>query len=419
MNIKPAKISLIAFHLLLTSSLVTSAASTTQSEDTLARLAKQSNQAVAKIEEIQKIKTSLKVISKTDSQIIRSGKITPEIEKNIRSSLRDKLEKSSLRDPGGIDSGGGSIVTTVQGQKGLVDFFTNAPELFGRPESRPRIKIPTEKPFWKWGHWVDKLDFETLDKDRTILEKISSWEQSSPKMANYLKYAYQNIPIYVKNSNLEFTDTRYFIPENLRGQIASFNTVAFYDRENGLLISRPDFENQSYVDQIGLLMKELLRHVQINYNLNFNAEEMQRLNVQILKGPNQGTSLDLFVTSGDNDLLKILYKSLTEIWAVKLFKDASEYSRRHNFNWEIPSVADRKSIISLMDQVASRGMATIDPYELNELKNIYDQLNNVFQSMIVCEIKEKIDDPAYYDAVQGLNMISREANAMAKQLNKR
>lgn len=261
----------------------------------------------------------------SNSQTENQGGSRLRLENDFLKSLQK--ENSQLRyNDGGVATGGGSIITTTDGRHGLIDFFTHAPDLFSRPEYHPRLRVPKMTNFDSSGPGVSKVDLKILGAWDALASKIAAWEKSSPLMTPYLKAAISNLPIYFVNYEIKIIDQRYFIPENLKKEISSLNTVALYRRDMGLVISKPEFEELPYDDQIGLLMKEILRHIQITYNGNMSSEEMQSLNVAIIKGPQNGETLDSVKYLPSKVIGRLLDEGLLEIFMANLSKDVCQYA---------------------------------------------------------------------------------------------
>lgn len=389
----------IALSLIVAGSITPSTA-IAQDKNVVTQLEKQTDQILKTIEEIQKKDVSLNIVSKPDLDAIRFGKIVGDKEIKIQEAISDKIKY--LQDNGGVDSGGGTIVTTIDGRKGLLDYFTNAPEFFCIPESHPRIRIEGNKSFWNKDRWSGRFKFETLDTQGALLRLIKSWQKTSPKMANYLESAYNNIPVYFLNYPLDMTDQKYFIPDHLKDQIASMETIAYYRRQTGLLISKPGFEDQTYIDQIGLLMRELLRHIQITYDFHFTPEEMQKFNVTLLKGPYNGNSLDSIVTLNEGAIQ--LYENIVSLSALSTFKDIHTYSLRHNLGINVPLKVTRESIHELMDQLYKYLVGTNDPKKIDDLKTLYSRLHSHFEGLIFISLIQSSSDRTHKDAIQGLNL---------------
>lgn len=304
----------------------------------------------------------------------------------------------SLAEGGGVDTGGGSLVTTVTGETGLIDYFTHAPDLFAKPDQRPILHVPKTKSL-SGELGIDKIDLKSLGAWQPLFERIERWRPSSPIMAEYLESSLNNIAIFFVNENLDIVDQRYFIPENLKSKVAYLNTVALYLKDIGLVISKPEFEKMRYEDQLGLLMKEILRHIQITYETDFSAEQLQHLNATLTIGPKNKETLDSVSYYSEKMLEKILDQKRNEAAKEELIKNTCAYSQKY----KVDLCKNTESTASFIEKLFVRLEQTMNPDEAFELRLIIRKAFLVLDGNIVNNLKHQ-DSLLVNDSVQQLSL---------------
>ncbi len=364
----------------------------------------------------KKINGLSNVLPASEITVLKAGRLTPDSEDKFFNIIQNRKTRM-LNANGGVDTGGGSIVTTVHGTSGLIDFFTNAPDLFGKAEYRPRLKVPMTKALVSNKYGIEKIDLKMLGAWQVLSLKVAAWEKSSPLMSSYLKDALNHLPIYFVNYELKLVDQRYFIPQNLKNEIYTLNTVAFYRKDIGLIISRPEFEELPYDDQIGLLMKEILRHIQITYETHLSDEEMQRLNVALIRGPFAGETLDSAKYLSGRLLTQILDESLLEVFTDNLFKDVYEYSRKKHLGL-VTLDTGVDSIKDLIVTLTNRLETVEDPADLFEIRMLLRRAFRVLDWSLSNQLTRH-NRGDVYDAAQGISIEKIKLDTFIKRAQKR
>ena len=215
------------------------------------------------------------------------------IQKNIGSNLGQVSEQSHLN--GGVDSGGGSIVLRQDGSPQLLDFFVHkSVQSRSGLESIQPIKIKSTSALNEWG--IDRLD--RLDRESTIyhaaLDKlILKAETTSPFMSSLIRNAIFNLPIYVVDYDLGLKDKHYYLPKAQKNNdIREVVTGAVYFKNFGVFVSKKIFDKLNFEDQVGLLLHESLRHLQITHEYNFTDQELQTITTAIIQSYSKSPNLD-------------------------------------------------------------------------------------------------------------------------------
>lgn len=233
--------------------------------------------------------------------------------KNLEKRINSFNKKS-----GGVDSGGGgNLILFKNGDLKLLDFVANS---FTPPWAKlPRMVIPQTLSLEAWG--VDRLDLDKAGFASAMKAKIVAWEKSSPFVAGILKRAIGTLPVYVVDYEILVQDQNYFLPSQARSlDIQGVVTAALYVTDYGLLVSKKYFERLDYENQLGLLLHESLRHVQLTFGYGNSSRSLQNLTVALMRGPQPGLGESLDSPEYlDGDLLQsLLRQTQMEVLAVSV-----------------------------------------------------------------------------------------------------
>lgn len=194
---------------------------------------------------------------------------------------------------GGVDSGGGTLVAS-NGKKILLD-LANAPNL--NLPFEPSQKLRSTNSLTKTGIEIfDRAQSPAFSLAKTWIEQ---WAPSSPIMSPFLSASLRGIPLFYSRlqfgkipANAHFTTTE---------QLETAELAAIYVQGVGTVINKSSYESVDGVSQAALLLHEILRHVQIGNSLRMSNENLQKLTVAIIQGPQKNLpSLDgiLYIWGG-------------------------------------------------------------------------------------------------------------------------
>lgn len=220
--------------------------------------------------------------------------------------MKNRLDSVGTRARGGVDTGGGTLVISKDGQRDLLDLVNFAPKLL--EDRTPGILLPKDNALKAVGIQLFKsVDLELYND---LKAKIRAWHATSPYAVSILEKALKNVPLYFFNYKLgsALADKQAF---GLHGRTAT--PVAHYLYKFGTLISRPDFESLTSINQQALILHETLRHATIVYKYQMTDENLQRMTAAVLSGPNNDwASLDSV-------------QNISDGWAAEILR--SEYER--------------------------------------------------------------------------------------------
>lgn len=210
--------------------------------------------------------------------------------KSFIQKLHEKSESLEKQSSGGVDSGGGgNLVLYKNGDLKLLDFVANP--LDSNAASRRPLHIPSTASLQAWG--IDRLQLDDFAPKSFFMAKISAWESSSPFMAEILKQAISSIPIYIVDYEFKVNTQSYFLPSSARSpSIKGIVTAAIYVRDYGVLVSKKYFEHLDFENQVGLILHETLRHIQLTYGYANSNRSLQQLTAALMRGPRRHESLD-------------------------------------------------------------------------------------------------------------------------------
>lgn len=194
-------------------------------------------------------------------------------------------------DRGGDISGGGAWVAP-DGNRVLLDLYVSRPEI-ARESGSPGMKLPVSPALESiFIERLNKKEFELVKKAQA---RLDLWDASSPVVVGLVREALERAPLFYTSYRIGFRDEHYFIPEELESgeRVGSIQTMAYYSKGFGILVSKSDFESLSERDQIALLIHESLRHVQISYGYDLSDRALQNITAAIvLRNPEENESLD-------------------------------------------------------------------------------------------------------------------------------
>lgn len=228
---------------------------------------------------------------------------------NTFSNSVEKKINGLNKKSGGVDSGGGgNLILFKNGDLKLLDFVANS---FTPPSALlPRMVIPKSPSLEAWG--IDRLDLDKAGFSSAMKAKVAAWEKSSPFVAGILMRAIGTLPVYVVDYEFLVQDQNYFLPTQARSSdIQGVATAALYVTDYGLLVSKKYFERLDYENQLGLLLHESLRHVQLTFAYANSSRSLQNLTVALMRGPQSGVVESLDSPEYlDGDLLKGLLRQM-------------------------------------------------------------------------------------------------------------
>jgi hypothetical protein len=118
------------------------------------------------------------------------------------------------------------------------------------------------------------------------LLQVRKWKSNSPIAVTLFEKSLENLPLYIFKGETKFSPTGYFLPSDSLVNPAELKLSALYIKNFGVFISQKRFEDSSESNQIGLLVHETLRHMQISTGLLLlSNEDLQKLTAQLMAEP--------------------------------------------------------------------------------------------------------------------------------------
>lgn len=212
--------------------------------------------------------------------------------KNLSDTVRFLLDENNKTEAksqalGGVDSGGGTLVSISQ-THGLLDLYLYNNEAF--ISKNPGLNLPNTPAYADFG--FDALANSNSHIIPKTLAQIEKWKESSPLVAEMVVKALKSLPVYIVKAKLTFKDQMVFVPTGVNLPGSAINLGAFYVKDIGVFINKSSFELMSLDNQMGLLVHEALRHRQLSFASGMSNETLQKLTAKIISNPSPGTSLD-------------------------------------------------------------------------------------------------------------------------------
>jgi hypothetical protein len=216
--------------------------------------------------------------------------------RSLQEILNEKISRprnNSNSSLGGVDSGGGNLIKLKTGEYRLLDtYLAKSSRSSSSLTQIPSLKIGHTRALRAWG--VDNIITNTFTHEQFIFERLTLWQNHSPLTIALLKQALLKLPVYVVDYDLGLSDLRFYLPPDFNvSEVEAIETAAIYFKDFGVFISRRLFNLLSFEDQMGLILHESLRHVQVSYGLQMSDQLLQELTVSLLRDPRVGEKLEL------------------------------------------------------------------------------------------------------------------------------
>jgi hypothetical protein len=270
---------------------------------------------------------------------------------------------------GATSSGGGSSVS-VEGKRQLLDIYLHQ----GRPLLPiPGSKLPKTEALKKIG--IERLDPNKSPAFALARSWLASWRQNSPNVVAIIEESLDETPFFYVPLEFGFTDQTFHLPPGAKKDpvLKTLSTVAYYQAELGVLVSKPAFESLDLTNQAALLVHEAVRHIQITYGAKLSNELLQNLTATLaLTQPSRLSILELPLAARSQDCANCtppppaqpLARSVSDL---RKIKDAALQSRLEGVNqaidqanrgmWGREAESAKATIRRLMDGIETTGPA--------------------------------------------------------------
>lgn len=221
----------------------------------------------------------------------------------------ETLRRQNLQRFGGVDTGGGTLVS-ANGHVGLLDLYLYNSKVWLDEERNPsNIRLTNA---------FELLGFELVNNAQNpIMQKtisqVEKWQISSPILVKELLRALRAVPLYYHNGKIETSPIEYFIPQNFDLKSAQLKLVAFYSSQYGVHIGYDDFQGLPEKHQIALFIHETLRFMNTTGKFNFSNENIQKITATLMNEPSVYETLDRDEYLGG----KVLSLSLERYYIIK------------------------------------------------------------------------------------------------------
>lgn len=197
------------------------------------------------------------------------------------------ISVSAQAQRGGIDSGGGTLVINNQ-QKGLLDLYLHAPEIY-QDTTDGQDNVLKTKAYQMLG--VDRITNRTNPITLKTVQKLTEWKQQSPIFIQDLEDAIMNLPLYMHKAEIKSAPIKYYLPATAKTE--NLKMVALYSSQIGVHVGAKDFASLSEKNQMALVIHEAIRHLNSASGYQISDQDLQSLTARIMQGPqNKSDSLD-------------------------------------------------------------------------------------------------------------------------------
>lgn len=176
----------------------------------------------------------------------------------------------------GPESGGGGVVAKINSRLQLVDFYTveGAPELLEKKYQGIKSSVIGQEQEFSFQR-QDQVNDEAFNQ---VLSVFSKWSNLPYDVIGLTINSAIYNPVIWSFTNQELVAPKFYLPIALKSGVET-TTAAYYLKINRLhrvSISRKTWNELKLQDQVGLLIHESLRHVQIGLSFSFDDEALQK-----------------------------------------------------------------------------------------------------------------------------------------------
>jgi len=197
----------------------------------------------------------------------------------------------NARAEAGPGTSGGGTGVSVNGKNILLDLYVANPNIV-QQSLLPGLKLPETKALNKIH--LENLSLQSSSLEAKIMDRLKLWEKNSPELITLIKTALKGIFFYYTDYKFKRKDDSQYIPSSMSSiKKTDLTSIAFYEKDFGVLLSKPVFESLDEESQAGLILHEVIRHMQIQYGYQMSTKSLQTLTAKILlESPAENESLD-------------------------------------------------------------------------------------------------------------------------------
>jgi hypothetical protein len=197
--------------------------------------------------------------------------------------IRDQASKIQTLKSGGVDSGGGTIVTMPNGRKVLLDIANFAPEYIADPSSSH--SFPYSETMKNTG--IAMFSMKELGYEDHVVKLLAAWKVRSQNFVGEFSGILNRKFIFV-DANLSPKWPlwkRFEVHVEDQWTNLPLQPAAYFDSAGDTWISLRTFQSLSYYNQLALLIHERVRYYNASNQLGLTNQELQKITVAILRGP--------------------------------------------------------------------------------------------------------------------------------------
>lgn len=187
-----------------------------------------------------------------------------------------KVDSQIIQVAGGDMSGGGSTLTH-NNQRFFLDLYReNVSVGFSSCNLNSSIKRT---------QFLSKFNFEASCLGQIIAQILDRTQKIAPRLHQSFMAIYRNLPFYFSSGKFRILDENFFLdPLKEFDPQMTISTTALYIKNLGIVISLPQFLELSESHQVGLVIHEILRSLQIQFSLKMTNSEIQQIVAALFSG---------------------------------------------------------------------------------------------------------------------------------------
>ncbi len=166
-------------------------------------------------------------------------------------------------------------------QSGLLDLA-----VYNRPafhDQTPGSILPETKAYNRFG--VGRLNSQSVPVFQKTLAQVKKWISNSPLLAPEVLRALNFMSIYYFKGEFKVAPEGYFIPAGVDIVTSQLKILGIYVVAFGNFTSKPSFDRMTEKNQVGYLIHEAVRHLQIEGLLEISHETLQTITARLVSDP--------------------------------------------------------------------------------------------------------------------------------------
>lgn len=206
---------------------------------------------------------------------------------------------------GGVDTAGGTGFIVSENQIGLLDFYNFNKEAFN--DTRMSKPVEMTKALKAFGY--DEAKLKNLEAHQELVKILKIKKASSPILVTKVLAAVERMAVFWTTYELDLLQNQMHVTAESQINQAQLTSLAAYYKNFGTFVNLNKFNKLSLKNQMGLILHEGLRHIQISHQTLWDNSTIQFITAEIFSASNEsldrveyleGKLLDKYIAALEN-----------------------------------------------------------------------------------------------------------------------